>query len=84
MSRCNKLESKARRSSHNLSFDDLCYLAECYGFELVRQRGTSHRIYRLNTYSTLMNFQSKNGKAKAYQVEQLLSAINEIKSMQGM
>lgn len=60
-----------------MRFSELCQLAECYGFELARQRG-SHRIYKKPGRRELMNFQDDAGKAKEYQVKQLLSAIEEL------
>lgn len=45
MPRCEKLLEKARASSTNIRFAELCQLAECYGFTFVRQKG-SHKIYK--------------------------------------
>ncbi len=81
MDKCQKLLQKARRSPQNLRFDELCRLAECYGWVLIRQSG-SHRLYenvRLAPEDRrMMNFQSDNGKAKPYQVKQLLTAIENL------
>lgn len=81
MSNCHKLHELAQQSAANIRFDDLCSLAECYGWEFKRQRG-SHKLYE-NKRLTLeqgrmMNFQNVNGKAKPYQVRQLLAAIGEL------
>lgn len=81
MNKCQKLLQKARRSPSSLRFDELCRLAECYGWVFVRQNG-SHRLYE-NVRLTpeegrFMNFQSDNGKAKPYQVKQLLNAIENL------
>lgn len=79
MSRCTKLEERARRSVHNLAFNDVCKLAECYGFVFVGQHGTSHRKYKHPRYPAhRMNFQNSHGQAKAYQVRQLLRFIDTI------
>lgn len=84
MASCPKLLSKARESPTNLSFKDLCKLAECWEFSLKRQSG-SHRIYKHGTLKlphphALQNFQpGKNGEAKLTQVDQLLEAIDYIK-----
>jgi predicted RNA binding protein YcfA (HicA-like mRNA interferase family) len=72
-----KLLQKARDSNKNFSFNDLCKLAELAGFEFVRPNG-SHKMYRHNSISQRMNFQNYKGKAKPYQVRQLLNAIEEI------
>lgn len=77
MHRCDKLLRKAQDAPGSLKFMELCYLAECYGFEFVRQDG-SHRLYKRKRYPRLMNFQSEGGNAKEYQVRQLLMAITEL------
>jgi hypothetical protein len=82
MSRCDKILEKAKNSPNNLSFDELCYLAECNGF--IRQRTSgSHNIYEnsnlLPEQNRNLNFQNVNGKAKPYQVKQLLRAIEYLR-----
>jgi hypothetical protein len=83
MSRCDKLLAKANDSPNNFSFTEICQLAECFGFEFQRQSG-SHVIYEhpLLTIeqNRLMNFQNFNGKAKPYQVKQLLKAISFLRN----
>jgi hypothetical protein len=82
MDKCDKLLQKARRSPSNLGFEEVCRLAECFGFVFKRQDGTSHRIYGHPKLSPsmggFMNFQNDKGKAKAYQVRQLLRAIENL------
>lgn len=82
MASCEKLLDKARRSPSNLTFDEICKLAECEGFLAHPKNGTSHAVYTHpklgNTPGSLMNFQSRKGKAKPYQVKQLLDAIDAI------
>ncbi len=77
MPNCDKLLENARNSPANVRFTDLCHLAECYGFEYARAEG-SHRMYKRPGWPKTMNFQDKGGKAKAYQVRQLLDAIDVI------
>ena len=79
MARCDKLFSKAQRAPAALRFSELCALAECWGYEFREQRG-SHRKYkhehlRLPIPHALQVFQNDKGKAKPYQVRQLLDAI---------
>jgi len=70
-----KLLQAARNRPHNLRFEDLCRLAEACGFEWVHGTG-SHRVYARDGVVEILNFQPrKDGKAKAYQVRQLLVAI---------
>jgi hypothetical protein len=81
MSNCQKLYEQAQHSAANFRFDDLCTLAECYGWEFKRQKG-SHKIYENKSLTPeqgrTMNFQNLNGNAKPYQVKQLLAAIEEL------
>lgn len=75
---CDKLLKRAEKSPKNLRFSEVCQLAECYGFLFARQRGTSHRIYKHPKLRDVMNFQDNQGRAKPYQVKQLLNAIKEL------
>lgn len=75
---CETLLLSAKDRPQNLRFKELCQLAECYGFTLARQRG-SHFIYKVPGYPKVMNFQElPDGKAKPYQVKELLKAIEDI------
>ncbi len=81
MSRCDKLENKARRNPNGLKFNELLYLAECNGFVFRRQKGTSHRIYTHPFFARPLPFQTgKKGEAKPYQVRQLLDAMDQLRS----
>ena len=82
MGKCDKLLLKATNSPHNLRFQELCKLAECWGWESRPQQGTSHVIY-VNVLLSIeegrrMNFQNFKGQAKANQVRQLLAAIENL------
>lgn len=81
MSRCSKLLAKAQASAKNFRFEDLCKLAECFGWIATRQEG-SHCMYENHaldlTLGRKQNFQSVNGEAKPYQVKQLLDAIENL------
>lgn len=79
MADCEKLLARARTSPKNVRFTEVCQLAECYGFTFARGDG-SHRVYKRDGWPKVMNFQDDNGKAKPYQVKQLLNAIDEILS----
>jgi predicted RNA binding protein YcfA (HicA-like mRNA interferase family) len=74
MSKCDKLLRHARQAPKGVRFEELCTLAECYGFVFARQEG-SHRIYKHPTFRGIMDFQNNNGQAKPSQVRQLLEAI---------
>lgn len=75
MGKCDNLLEKARNSQTNVTFKELCSLAECFGFALARTRG-SHHIYKAPGVHETVNLQPMpDGKAKAYQVRQVLKHI---------
>jgi hypothetical protein len=76
MANCRLLLERARDNPEGLRFAELYRLAECFGWEYARQRG-SHRLYKRAGAKALMNFQNVNGAANGYQVRQLLTAIEE-------
>jgi predicted RNA binding protein YcfA (HicA-like mRNA interferase family) len=77
MAKCDKLHAKAGASPAGLRFEELCDLAECFGFVFARQSG-SHRLYKRPGHPKVMNFQNVQGMAKEYQVRQLLAAITDL------
>lgn len=86
MEKCEKLLAEAQASPSGLTFEELCALAECNGFVFKRQKGSSHRMYGHPSLQPndggFMNFQSDKGNAKAYQVRQLLRAIENLKKQE--
>jgi len=75
---CMKRLQEARGNIQSLRFANLCALAECFGWTFVRQNG-SHSPYKRAGSTLLMNFQEdRNGRAKPYQVRQLLAAIDQL------
>ena len=59
-------------------FSDLCKVCEHY-FGKARQSGSSHRIYKTPWQGDpRVNIQNNKGKAKAYQVKQVLNAIERL------
>jgi len=69
-----KLLQKALASPANLRFGAACALARAFGFHLSRVSG-SHHIFVHPSVRELLNLQDVRGKAKAYQVRQLLQLI---------
>jgi predicted RNA binding protein YcfA (HicA-like mRNA interferase family) len=79
MGTTDKLIQKARSSPKNLTFDELCLLAERVGFVFRNQTG-SHKIYKHPLHGKIMNFQPdkrNKGKAKITQINQILDYIDE-------
>jgi predicted RNA binding protein YcfA (HicA-like mRNA interferase family) len=66
-----KILQKALSSPANLRFGEACDLAQAFGFHLSRVSG-SHHIFVREGVRELVNLQEVRGKAKPYQVRQLL------------
>jgi predicted RNA binding protein YcfA (HicA-like mRNA interferase family) len=81
MSKGDRLYERAKSTTNNFSFSDLCQLAEHFGFVHDRTRG-SHHIFIHPELRDQMDFQPKNGQAKPYQVRQLVKAIEDVKALQ--
>ncbi|BAB76061.1 type II toxin-antitoxin system HicA family toxin [Anabaena sp. FACHB-709] len=75
MSQIDKLLAKilSGTSDKNIAFEQLCQLLIKLGFD-ERIRG-SHHIYTKDGIEEILNLQSKQGKAKAYQVKQVREVI---------
>jgi hypothetical protein len=64
-------------------FSDLCRVCDHY-FGEPRQSGTSHRIYKTPWVGApRINIQNENGKAKVYQVKQVLLALKRLEENDG-
>jgi hypothetical protein len=71
---------RMRDSPNHVRFTDLCRVCDRY-FGPPRQSGSSHRIYKTPwAGDPRINIQSDHGMAKAYQVKQVLSAIEKLES----
>jgi predicted RNA binding protein YcfA (HicA-like mRNA interferase family) len=70
------LLQKALSSPANLRFEEACSLARAFGFHLSRVKG-SHHIFAHPSVRELVNLQEVKGKAKPYQVKQLLALVEE-------
>jgi hypothetical protein len=71
-----------RQTPKNVRFADLFKVCVEY-FDEPRQRGTSHAVFKTPwAGDPRVNIQDDHGKAKAYQVRQVLLAIDRLKSMQ--
>jgi predicted RNA binding protein YcfA (HicA-like mRNA interferase family) len=68
------LLQKALSSPAHLRFEEACALARAFGFHLSRVSG-SHHIFARQGVRELVNLQEVGGKAKPYQVKQLLDLV---------
>ncbi len=72
-----------RRSPKGVSFNDLCKVCDHF-FGEARQSSGSHRIYKTPwPGDPRVNIQNDKGMAKAYQVRQVLKAIERITTSGG-
>lgn len=69
-----KLLAKVLRNSKNLRFGEAIALAKAFGFRLSRTQG-GHHIFVHPQIRELVNLQEVGGKAKPYQVRQLLEIV---------
>lgn len=75
--RCYSLYEEAKANPRGLRFSELRTLCECIGMIRDRVKG-SHFIYKLKDPFYLISIQkTKDGKAKPYQVRQLLDFIED-------
>ena len=76
-----KILDQMRREPANVRFGDLKKVCEDY-FGSARQSGTSHAIYKTPWVGDpRINIQDDKGKAKAYQVRQVLLAIRKLEEI---
>lgn len=79
MAASKKILDQMRREPSNVRFTDLVKLCEEY-FGQPRQSGTSHTIFKTPwPGDPRVNIQNDQEKAKAYQVRQVLLAIDKLK-----
>ena len=71
-----KLLQKLIAGSKNIRFNEATAIAEAFGFRLDRISG-SHHIFLHPDLSELVNLQNVKGKAKPYQIKQLLKIIEK-------
>lgn len=72
-----------RRNAKGVRFTDLAKVCDHY-FGTPRQTGTSHRVYRTPwPDNPRVNIQNDKGMAKAYQVRQVIKAIEKLEAQYG-
>ncbi len=72
-----------RRNPKGIRFNELTKVCDHY-FGKPRNSGTSHRVYKTPwAGDPRVNIQNSRGKAKAYQVRQVLLAIDRLESSDG-
>ena len=80
MSQIEEILAAMRQNPKGIRFADLCRVCDFF-FGQPRQRGTSHRVYKTPwPGDPRVNIQNARGMAKAYQVRQVLKAIELLES----
>lgn len=65
MSRLKKLFDRVTNNPNDVRFNDVCKLAEAFGFMYKGGKG-SHKVYSQKGIEEILNFQNVNGKTKPY------------------
>lgn len=80
MTRIDEIVAEMRRNPRGIRFRDLCRVCDHF-FGEVRQAASSHRVYKMPWQGDpRVNIQSRKGMAKAYQVKQVLKAIERLEA----
>lgn len=75
--------AKMRANPKGIRFNDLCKVCDAY-FGEARQSGSSHRVYRTPWQGDpRVNIQNAKGKAKPYQVRQVVAAVERLEEENG-
>jgi hypothetical protein len=81
MASSKKILEQMRREPSNVRYADLLKVCEEY-FGAPRQSGSSHTLFKTPwPGDPRVNIQNEKGKAKAYQVRQVLTAIDKLKDI---
>lgn len=72
-----------KENPKGVKFSDLCKVCDKF-FGKARQSGSSHRVYRTPWKGDpRVNIQNSKGMAKAYQVKQVLKALDRLEVHNG-
>jgi hypothetical protein len=78
MAKIEDILAQMKQNPRNVRFSDLCKVCDHF-FRESPQSGSSHRIYKTPWQGDpRINIQNHKGKAKAYQVKQVLLAIERL------
>ena len=83
MAQIEAMVAEMRRHPKGIRFRDLCKVCDAF-FGQARQAGSSHRVYQTPwPGDPRVNIQNHKGMAKAYQVQQVLRAIERLEAQRG-
>jgi hypothetical protein len=84
VAKINEIIAAMKSHPKGISFNDLCKVCDYY-FGEPRQIGSSHRIYKTPWRGDpRINIQNDKGKAKFYQVNQVLMAIKKLEEKENV
>ena len=84
MAKIRDVLAQMKRNPGDVRFNDLCKVCDNY-FGEPRQKSTSHRTYKTPWQGDpRITIQNHKGKAKAYQVKQVLLAIEKLEVDHGI
>ncbi len=84
MSKIDDIILKMKENPEAIRFGDLCKVCD-YFFGKPRKSASSHRIYKTPWQGDpRINIQNKKGKAKSYQVKQVLLALDRLEVNHGI
>ncbi|MFK5951976.1 MAG: toxin HicA [Desulfobacterium sp.] len=73
-----------KKNPKDVKFSELCKVCDFY-FGDARQSGSSHKVYKIPWRGDpRVNVHNSKGKAKAYQVRQVLKAIERLEVENGL
>jgi hypothetical protein len=83
MNKVKDIIEQMRLNPKGIRFNDLCKVCDFY-FDTPRISATSHRVYKTPWKGDpRVNIQNTRGMAKAYQVKQVLNAIERLEVQSG-
>ena len=84
MDKIDHILAQMEQNPRDVRFSDLCKVCDHF-FGEPRQSGSSHRIYKTPWQGDpRINIQNHKGKAKAYQVRQVLVAVERLEVYHGL
>jgi hypothetical protein len=84
MAKIDEIILKMKQNPKEIRFSDLCKVCDHF-FGEPRKSGSSHRVYRTPWQGDpRINIQNKKGKAKSYQVKQVLLALDRLEVNNGI
>ena len=84
MVKIDEIISKMKQNPRGIRFSDLCKVCDHF-FRELRKSASSHRVYKTPWQGDpRINIQNYKGKAKSYQVKQVLLAVDKLEVNHGI